>query len=224
MFHYVYKTTCLVTNRWYIGVHSTSNLFDGYLGSGLVLSRSINKYGKDNHSIVWLEFFDSREESLRKEAEIVSPEFLKTNAGICMNIKPGGSGGWANEANKLNYAKAGRDRQRWLRENDAEWAKRDRETRSKTVKNSFASNRRASCIEYLVNVNQPLAVKAAASDESRSKRKATFSAIAHQQGSKNSQFGTCWVSNDTHTLKIKLELLDEYISKGYIRGRKLIAS
>lgn len=30
-YHYIYKTTCLITNRYYIGMHSTDNLEDGYI-------------------------------------------------------------------------------------------------------------------------------------------------------------------------------------------------
>lgn len=37
MKYIVYKTTCLVNNKIYIGVHQTYNpdIFDGYLGRGL---------------------------------------------------------------------------------------------------------------------------------------------------------------------------------------------
>ena len=48
--HYIYKTTCNVTKRYYIGMHSTTNLEDGYLGSGKRLRYSIRKYGKENHT------------------------------------------------------------------------------------------------------------------------------------------------------------------------------
>ena len=59
--HYLYKTTCKVTGRYYIGMHSTSNIDDGYLGSGKRLRYSIRKHGEDNHEKEILEFFDSRE-------------------------------------------------------------------------------------------------------------------------------------------------------------------
>ena len=46
--HYIYKTTCNITGRWYVGMHSTSNENDGYMGSGKRLRYSIRKYGKEN--------------------------------------------------------------------------------------------------------------------------------------------------------------------------------
>ena len=56
-YHILYKTTCTVTGNFYIGVHSTTNLEDGYLGSGKRLRYSIEKHGKENHLREILEFF-----------------------------------------------------------------------------------------------------------------------------------------------------------------------
>jgi hypothetical protein len=43
----------------------------------------------------------------------------------------------------------------------------------------------------------------------------------HQQGEKNSQFGTCWIHDDKKSIKIKKEHLEEYISSGWKKGRKI---
>ena len=56
-YHYIYKTTCKLTNRYYYGMHSTDNLEDGYKGSGTRLKYSINKHGLENHCCEKLEFF-----------------------------------------------------------------------------------------------------------------------------------------------------------------------
>lgn len=48
----------------------------------------------------------------------------------------------------------------------------------------------------------------------------TFKKINHQQGEKNSQYGTCWVHKENEFIKIKKENLDEYISNGWKKGRK----
>jgi hypothetical protein len=52
------------------------------------------------------------------------------------------------------------------------------------------------------------------------KRKNTFAKIRHQQGSTNSQFGTCWIRHDLHgNKKIQKDLLSQYVEQGWIKGR-----
>ena len=55
-YHFIYKTTNLLTGRYYIGMHSTDNLEDGYLGSGKRLRHSVNKYGKDRVKALSFDF------------------------------------------------------------------------------------------------------------------------------------------------------------------------
>lgn len=74
-------------------MHSTNDLNDGYLGSGKILKASIKKYGKENHTLDYLEFFPDRESLAKKEAEIVTIQFIQLNFPLCMNIKHGGEGG-----------------------------------------------------------------------------------------------------------------------------------
>ena len=58
-------------------------------------------------------------------------------------------------------------------------------------------------------------------EESKKKMHETHLKNHHQQGEKNSQFGTCWIHNDEKSIKIKKEQLDEYISNGWSKGRKI---
>ena len=46
--HNIYKTTNLVNGRFYWGVHNSVDENDGYLGSGIVLGKAIEKYGEDS--------------------------------------------------------------------------------------------------------------------------------------------------------------------------------
>lgn len=88
MFHILYKTINVINGKEYIGVHSTKNLEDGYLGSGLAIKRAINKYGKQNFIRTILEFCNSESELLEKEAVIVNEEWVENPNTY--NMKTGG--------------------------------------------------------------------------------------------------------------------------------------
>jgi len=96
-YHFIYKTTNLLSGRYYIGMHSSDSLTDGYLGSGTYLRRAINKHGKENFEREILEFCKTREELKSRENEIVTlNEIAKVN---CMNLRVGGGFGgefWLN--------------------------------------------------------------------------------------------------------------------------------
>lgn len=76
-YHYIYKTTCTVTGKFYVGMHSTDNLEDGYLGSGKILGYSRHKYGDENHKKEILEYLNDRKSLALREKEIINEELLK---------------------------------------------------------------------------------------------------------------------------------------------------
>ncbi|MCS7317478.1 MAG: hypothetical protein NZZ41_04035, partial [Candidatus Dojkabacteria bacterium] len=41
-----------------------------------------------------------------------------------------------------------------------------------------------------------------------------------QKGERNSQYGKVWITKDNMSIKINKELLEDYMKKGWIRGRK----
>lgn len=90
-FHYLYKTTNLLNNKYYYGMHSTNKLDDGYLGSGTYLNRSIKKYGKENFKKEIISYYNSREELVNAEIELITESVVSKKS--CMNLKPGGLGG-----------------------------------------------------------------------------------------------------------------------------------
>lgn len=89
-FHVIYKTICLVTGRFYIGMHSTNDLEDGYKGSGQRLWKSIKKHGVDQHVCTILEHLPDRDALAKREEELVTPELLQDP--LCMNLRTGGTG------------------------------------------------------------------------------------------------------------------------------------
>ncbi len=90
-FHLIYKTTCLETGKYYVGMHSTDDLDDGYLGSGRWLINSVKKYGKEKHVREIIEFVPTREQLRIREEQIVDQKMIDDD--LCMNLDLGGQTG-----------------------------------------------------------------------------------------------------------------------------------
>lgn len=91
--HIIYKTTNRLNGRFYIGIHSTNDYDDGYLGSGKLLKQAVDKYGKDAFYRKILYVFDTRQEALEVEQNLVNESFIKDSQNY--NITIGGEGGIA---------------------------------------------------------------------------------------------------------------------------------
>ena len=92
MFFYLYQITNLVNNKIYIGVHSTKDIDDGYMGSGVNIQSAIKKYGVDSFKKDILHTFDNADDMYAKEKEIVTEEFLLREDTY--NLRVGGTGGF----------------------------------------------------------------------------------------------------------------------------------
>ena len=77
MHYIVYQTTNNLNGFIYVGVHRTTDLNDGYLGSGKKLKKAIEIHGIENFTRVILHFCASEDEMFAKEAEIVNREFVR---------------------------------------------------------------------------------------------------------------------------------------------------
>lgn len=113
MKHIIYKITNLVNNKIYVGAHSTEDINDSYMGSGIAVKKAQKKYGMNNFVKEILHVFDTREEMYEKEREIVNLEFINRpdtyNAGIGGKGAPMSLIGWSDEQRKKiseNTAKA----------------------------------------------------------------------------------------------------------------------
>lgn len=78
MKHILYKTTNLLNGRYYIGMHSTRTLNDGYLGSGKRLKAEIKKYGKENFKREVLADLPSRKDLEDAERKCVTGQDRKS--------------------------------------------------------------------------------------------------------------------------------------------------
>ena len=201
-YHYIYKTTNLKNGKFYVGMHSTDNLNDGYLGSGTRLRRSIRRNGKESFKIEYLEFFDTREDLINREKELVNEDLLKDP--MCMNLKPGGAGGLVNGVHGINLKKGA---SKW---STAQW-------KNETYRNKITEVLRNNIIEShrLGKINYDTFTGKTHSEETKRKIGEANSLI--QKGEGNSQFGTCWITDGTQNKKIKKT--DE-LPKGWSLGRK----
>lgn len=208
--HYIYKTTCLVTDRYYIGMHSTNNIDDGYMGSGKRLRRSIRKYGKENHIREILGYYDSRELLIEAEIEAITEEMIGDKD--CMNLMRGGYGGLSSQEHRKAFLKAGIDNFNKSKE------KREKSLAKTRLTPEYRENMSKSKKKYF-EVNDGTFKGKTHSNETKEKMSETMKGKG--TGKTNSQYGTCWITNGTENKKINKEELETYISQGWEKGRKL---
>ena len=211
-FHYIYKITRF-DGAYYIGMHSTDNLEDGYFGSGQRLWKSINYHGKDKHTKEILEFLPDRESLAAREKELVRRELLEDR--LCMNLSLGGEGGLPrkfvnNPDEAYKFHKAGFDAMNKVKDFSAA-AKKAWKTNLENNGEKALQDCARALAQATINAAKPEAIE---------KKKKTFAEIKHMQGEKNSQFGKRWI----HSLDLKVSkriLKEEPLPNGYREGRKL---
>lgn len=202
-YHFLYKTTNLKNGTYYLGMHSTSKLDDGYLGSGKRLRRSIRKYGKENFKIEILEFFESREDLSDAEKKLITEDILKDSK--CMNLKLGGYGGnigvngevyGGDKCKAINsYWKIPENKERLIVITSERGKKLHKDGKLLNFKCDWTSRKH----------------------KEESKKKIGEKNSLCQKGEKNSQYGTMWITNGIENKKIKK---DDIIPNGWYIGRK----
>lgn len=212
-FHFTYKTTNLINGRYYLGMHSTNRIDDGYLGSGKRLYYELNKYGRDNFKFQILELFDSREQLVQAEINIITEHDLKNPN--CLNLKSGGSGGFTDE----NRKKARQVTDKILEE---KYGDNYRVVLSKQYQQSLTQEekdgRSAYISKRLKEVGFNHATRKGHKTSEETKKKIGAANSIKQKGVKNSQYGTCWITDETNNRKINKE---DIIPEGWRLGRKI---
>lgn len=207
MFYTIYKITNQINGKFYIGSHKTKDLDDKYMGSGKYLKYAQEKYGIENFKKEILFVFDTSEEMYDKEAEIVNVDFLAEENTY--NLKIGGFGGW-------DYL------------NDGSMKHKER------CRNAQKSRKDYSTGGFSYGDN---AVKCSAKGKESIRKKYknwTFGGKSHSietrktmsnkakerlsDPSKNSQFGTMWITDGFRNMKINK---NDLIPEGYRKGRVL---
>lgn len=88
LYCFVYMTTNLLNNKIYVGVHTTNNLDDEYIGSGKLFLKAVKKYGKHNFKCEILKYTLTKKHALLIEKSIVNSTFIMESTNY--NIKEGG--------------------------------------------------------------------------------------------------------------------------------------
>lgn len=99
MIGYVYITTNLTNNKKYIGLKTSEKFVPTYLGSGRIIKKAINKYGKDNFSVEILEECESIEDLRDAERKWIKFYNAQSNNDF-YNIAEGGQ--WGNCIDGMN--------------------------------------------------------------------------------------------------------------------------
>lgn len=219
--HYlVYKTTNLVNGKIYIGKHETENLDDGYLGSGILIQRAIEKYGKENFKREILFECSTREEMNAKEAELVNEEFLKRDD--VYNLKQGGEGGFDfiiknnlntnsqnNSIGGKAFAKRLKEDEEFRKQVSVRWAsivKRAKNEHPEKFKRNGKNN------GFFGKHHSKKSI-----EEIRAKARLRI-------GDKNGSFGTVWIYNESleQNKKVNKEEVETFLNQGWKLGRKMI--
>ena len=185
-------------------MHSTENVNDGYLGSGKRIKAEIKKYGKENFVKEILEHLPTREALCKREAELVDGKLLADP--LCLNLKNGGEGGWFNTTRETRSkgGKVGGKIMNMTFTSGSDLVKLRNERSAQTQKLLIAEGK----------LRPPSFAGYTHTEETKQMMRKP-----KNQGEKNSQHGTCWVTDGIKPIKIKKEHLDEYLTLGFTRGR-----
>jgi hypothetical protein len=210
-YHFIYKTTCIKTGKFYIGMHSTDRIEDGYIGSGQRLWHSINYHGKENHKIEILEFCQDRESLALREREIVNEDLLENPK--CMNLCLGGETGFTEDQRSKGAISS--NQKNWK---DPIYAKKMKEVSSEVMKKLWQDPE--SSKRLLEGAGKSFKGK----KHTEEAKKTIGDKISKaQKAEKNSQFGTCWINNpiEKTNRKIKKEEIKKYLQEGWESGMKM---
>jgi hypothetical protein len=208
MFYTIYKITNKLDGKIYIGKHQTHDLNDGYMGSGKILNYAINKHGIHNFSKEILFQFDNENQMNAKEAELVTEEFVKedTNYNLC----PGGNGGFGH-INTSGIRNGFEHRPEINKEMNKRAVKRLKELHKdddwKTNLKKLVSD---GLLDYYKDRQGHFTGRSHSEETKEKMRK------PKNQGNKNSQFGTMWITDGKENKKVKK---DSIIPVNWYKGR-----
>jgi len=218
MYYIIYKTTCHVNNKIYIGQHKSETLTDSYLGSGALLKYDIKLFGKDKFQRENLFVFETFEEMDKMETSLVDLDFVARDDTY--NCRTGGFN--INQESDMNPTKAGKLGAKIFKEKlkdpeyYVEWYEKVKISNSQLNKRLEQSKN----LKRYIKNNGSWWTGRKHTDES--KKKIGDANAKHQKGKTNSNYGNCWIYNENlkENKLVKKNKLNEWLKDGWKKGRK----
>lgn len=210
-FYYtIYSVTSILDGKVYIGKHKTSNLNDGYMGSGTLIRRAISKHGIENFKKEILFVFDNKNEMDLKEKELVNEVFVLSSSTY--NLALGGKGGW--DIVKAKTAFLGKKHSKESRKRISEFQKNNNPMKSEKARLKNSEKQKGIPKPY---VSEFFRDKPKTEEHKRkiseSLRNRDESKIPRGYKRKSKQI---WINNGVHSTRINS---DSPIPSGFTRGR-----
>lgn len=137
----VYRTENTVNGKFYYGVYDTNRPCKNYLGSGILLKKAIEKYGRDSFTRRTIASFDTPESAFALESLIVDEDLV--NRDDCYNLSIGGKGGCKhNSGTSSKISAALKGKQAWnkgIPRTNAEKRKMSESKKSKRLVSPWAN-------------------------------------------------------------------------------------
>jgi hypothetical protein len=204
--HYLYKIKNKLNGKIYIGIHSTDNIDDGYMGSGVLIIKAIERYGKDNFTKTIIKYCDNRELLVELEKKVVNKKFVSRRDTY--NVTVGGLGS-ASTWEKSNETIA------YKLKNDSIWAEKRSLNISLGVRNAMKKGKCSTANREFQRIrNEKSRTKKAIE-----KRKETYAKNNHQQGENHALYGKRAMHNDMNWKWIQKEEVEKYLNSGWKFGR-----
>ena len=202
MLYTTYKIINNLNGKIYIGCHQTKDIDDGYMGSGKLIKRAINKDGIENFTKEIIGTFDSVDQMFIEEQNLISkldPDY---------NIHSGGNGGWnyVNETGKNNNTKTKKQKEVIYKKISKKLT--GRKPHPNSMRALIESHKNKAPEDYMTFLGK--------THTEETKKKIGLANSKHQKGKGNSQYGTMWITDGTNNQKIKKT---DTIPGGWNRGR-----
>ena len=213
--HYlVYKTTCLINGKIYIGQHQTYDQNDNYLGSGRDLKEDIRKFGSENFKREILFDFETQKEMDDKEKELVTEEFVKREDTY--NVRVGGQNPELSDVCKLGGLKVANLCQ--MNETFSEKLSQKKRLGMKLLW-KFHPERFKNCCA----LNPKYRATFSGKHHSDETKKKISEKNKRMVGELNSCWGTVWIYNENleQNKKVKKEEAETFLKQGWKLGRRM---